>query len=307
MRRLFQMGVVLASCFMVGCGGIATPMLLAGGQDSATAQALRQNDETYFSILSNFDDIDAANEEADPTPPGPSKRTLITTNKDGSTTTHVTYMDGSQQVTRVGKNGVTTEDVRYSAPMAASASVNVPPDAQTWEVKIAYVRTPNGSTGTGYLLRTFEQKKLYRSEASETLKTPQGDNVLRTRLAEAYLNNHAGHTLVTAQSKRGNYELDTVLNPQTGVKVGNGKLIRPDGSIVTTVLTENPDKSKVRVTEDTKIQQRTTLKFAIDKSGTGTIENLATNPPTQIATIQWDTTGKGLITYNDGTTKKFRA
>lgn len=300
-------GALLAAGVMVGCGQPATLLSLTGGHDSPAALALRQSDEVFFGVQSDMDELEVENEEADPSDGLQANKTMTRLNKDGSTTTRTYFTDGSLHVTRVGKNGASVLDESFSAPMAASASVSVPPDAKVLLVKVTYARTPNGSTGSGSLLRAYVQKALFRSESDLTLTTPQGDTVLRTRLAENYVKNHAGHSLVTAKSKRGDYVLDTVLDPQSGVKTGKGKLTRPDGTIVTTTITLNPDKSKVRIMEDTKTQLRTTLNFIPDKSGTGTIENLATTPATQIATIAWDTTGKGQVTYNDGTTKKFRA
>lgn len=305
-------GFLLAVGLSTGCGQLPTGRMVTADR-FVQAQALADQEFGFFSIQADLDDMDAAVEEDDPTggdqpPAGPQVRRSVTrTNKDGSTTVRNYFTDGSMQVLRTAVDGKVLLDEAFSAPAESSASVEVPAGARTHMVQVTYKVTPNGSTGTGSMTRTYVSRKLFRSETTMTLTTAAGETVARSRVAEGYDKGRATHVLTTAKNKRGDYKLEATLDPATGVKVGKGELLKPDGTLVTTTTTQNPDKSKVRVTENTKTHQRITLNYNADKTGTGKIEDLATDPAAEIATIQWDSSGKGTITYKDGKVRKFHA
>jgi len=305
-------GLLLAVGLMTGCGQVPTGRM-ATADRYVQAQSFVDQEVGFLSIQADLDDMDAAFEEDDPTggdqpPAGPQvRRSVNRTNKDGSTTVRNYFNDGSMQVLRTAADGKVLMDEGFSAPTESTASVEVPAGAKTLVVQVTYKVTPNGSTGSGSMLRSYVSRKLFRSETSMTLTTAAGEAVSRSRIAEGYDHGRATHVLTTAKNKRGDYKLETTLDPATGVKVSKGELTKPDGTVVTTTTTQNPDKSKVRVTENTKTKQRITLNYNADKTGTGKIEDLSSDPAVEIATIQWDSSGKGTVTYKDGKVRKFHA
>lgn len=295
---------------MTGCGldtlAMSGPLAGASPRIAADAASAVEGDAMFTTMDDldlNLDDAQAAGPNE--APPRHLSRSITQENRDGSITTRQYNPDGSEVITRKkGTDVVMEED--FSAPVSAQPSYRVPAGSSTELVTLTVKRTLNGSSGGGKILRSLLAKHIVGMQSDIQLVAPNGDKATRDRLVEDYVNNKPGHTHVATSTKRGSYVMDTTLDRASGVVRGIGRQTKADGSMVDIQTVVNPDKSHERITDDQAKHQLTDLKWKADRSGNGVLMDTSTQPPTQLATMSWDSSGKGAISYANGQSKAFK-